>query len=182
MTTIMVLAAVVVGYAGSASAEYVHVFSGTATSDDIKIYIDFARIQVSKEQRQDGVWTRYMVPVAEVYKDSGTTYMKYLFASADSAPNLWRMYVADKDDSPSWYNISNWDAVKLDDVAADAAKNKMGGISDDGVYDLSDWNRTDTTKYHNGSLDLVPPVLKKTIQYEEGIITSKEPVSALYDY
>lgn len=171
LTSMMALAVFVLAGCGSASAEYTHVFHAEDVyhpEDSYDVYMDFAGIQVSKEERQGGTWTRYMVPAK-----LGSTYRKYFFARVDNDPNIWAMYAVDQGES-TWYDKENWDNVKMDDLFA---------IENDpdpsvpnfyiGAVDLSNWNPHSMDNYFSRiSID----VLQKAIQYKEGIITGKESV------
>ena len=186
----MALAVFVLAGYGSASAEYTHVFhrvNTIADNDYYDIYIDFEGIQESKEETQEGTWTRYMVPVKTVFPPDGhTSSQKYFFVCVDTRPNSWDAHRTYKGDEGSWYDIENWDNVKVDDIYAIEKEGLETGQRTPIVYsgspDLSKWNMHnlntndyETDPYNWGNVHA--NILKKVIQYKAGIITGREAVS-----
>ena len=190
LTSMMALAVFVLAGYGSASAEYTHVFhrvNTIADNDYYDIYIDFEGIQESKEETHEGTWTRYMVPVKTVFPPDGhTSSQKYFFVCVDTRPNSWDAHRTYKGDEGSWYDIENWDNVKVDDIYAIEKEGLETGQRTPIVYsgspDLSKWNMHnlntndyETDPYNWGNVHA--NILKKVIQYKAGIITGREAVS-----
>lgn len=190
LTSMMALAVFVLVGCGSASAEYTHVFhrvDSIADNDYYDIYIDFEGIQESKEETQEGTWTRYMVPVKTVFPPDGhTSSQKYFFVCVDTRPNIWNAHKTYENDKVSWYDIENWDDVKVDDIDAIEKKGLETGQATPIIFawqiDLSKWNMHnlntndyETDPYNWGNVHA--NILKKVIQYKAGIITGREAVS-----
>lgn len=186
----MALAVFVLAGYGSASAEYTHVFhrvNTIADNDYYDIYIDFEGIQESKEETQKGTWTRYMVPVKTVFPPDGhTSSQKYFFVCVDTRPNIWNAHKTYENDKVSWYDIENWDDVKVDDIDAIEKKGLETGQATPIIFawqiDLTKWNMHnlktndyETDPYNWGNVHA--NILKKVIQYKAGIITGREAVS-----
>ena len=194
LTSMMALAVFVLAGYGSASAEYTHVFHAVysiADNDYSDIYIDFEGIQESKEETQEGTWTRYMVPVKMVYPPDGrTSNQKYFFVCVDTRPNIWNAHRTYENDKVSWYDIENWDNVKVDDIDAIEKKGLETGQATPIIFTwqiyLSGWNmhnlntndpEADKDGYNYANVHA--NILKKVIQYKAGIITGREAVTQI---
>ena len=168
------------GGSETASAEYTHVFHVDADSGNVfldkprDVYIDFENIMSVDGHYvgEDGVWTRYIVPVIEQ-----GVHRKYIFMHSElRGHGLWYCYYTDEDRAGTWYyyTAEDWAGKTINDMV----EAEWGGLSTDQPVDLG--AHSDDLMFNYAKVDctmhLYAGILYKTLQFKRGMIDGSEPL------